>query len=71
MADVTKALDEAGVEYELLSNLHTERAVDEAEALGLPPTAVAKTLVLSAPEATFARRARLGADRPRQGARLR
>jgi Ala-tRNA(Pro) deacylase len=50
MADLTSVLDEAGIEYELLSHAHTERAADEAEALGLPPTAVAKTLVLSAPE---------------------
>jgi len=50
MADLTSVLDDAGVEYELLSHEHTERAADEAEALGLPPTAVAKTLVLTAPE---------------------
>ncbi len=50
MADLTSVLDEAGIEYELLSHTHTERAADEAEALGLPPTAVAKTLVLAAPE---------------------
>jgi prolyl-tRNA editing enzyme YbaK/EbsC (Cys-tRNA(Pro) deacylase) len=49
MADVTSVLDDAGVEYELLSHAHTERAADEAEALGLPATAVAKTLVLTAP----------------------
>jgi Ala-tRNA(Pro) deacylase len=48
-AEATIVLDEAGVEYELLSHPHTERAADEAEALGLPPTAVAKTLVLTAP----------------------
>jgi Ala-tRNA(Pro) deacylase len=50
MADMTDVLDEAGIEYELLSHAHTERAADEAEALGLPPMAVAKTLVLAAPE---------------------
>jgi Ala-tRNA(Pro) deacylase len=50
MADLTDVLDEAGVEYELLSHAHTERAADEADALGLPPTAVAKALVLTAPE---------------------
>jgi Ala-tRNA(Pro) deacylase len=50
MADVTTVLDDAGVEYELLSHAHTERAADEAAALGLAPTAVAKTLVLTAPE---------------------
>jgi Ala-tRNA(Pro) deacylase len=49
MADVTDVLDAAGVEYELLSHAHTERAAEEAEALGLPPAGVAKTLVLTAP----------------------
>ena len=50
MADLTSVLDKAGVEYELLSHPHTERASDEAQALGLPLQAVAKTLVLNAPE---------------------
>jgi Ala-tRNA(Pro) deacylase len=50
MADLTSVLDKAGVEDELLSHAHTERASDEAEALGLPPRGVAKTLVLDAPE---------------------
>jgi Ala-tRNA(Pro) deacylase len=50
MADLISVLDKAGVDYELLSHAHTERASDEAEALGLPPSAVAKTLVLDAPE---------------------
>jgi Ala-tRNA(Pro) deacylase len=49
MAELTAVLEEAGVDYELLSHEHTERAADEAQALGLPPTAVAKTLVLAAP----------------------
>ena len=47
MADLTSVLEQAGVEYDLLSHPHTERAVDEAEALGLPPRGVAKTLVLT------------------------
>jgi Ala-tRNA(Pro) deacylase len=50
MVDLTSVLDQAGVEYDVLSHAHTERASDEAEALGLPPSAVAKTLVLDAPE---------------------
>jgi Ala-tRNA(Pro) deacylase len=50
MADLTSVLDQAGVEYEVLSHPHTEHASDEAQALGLPPSAVAKTLVLDAPE---------------------
>ena len=49
MADLTNVLDQAGVEYDLLPHPHTERASDEAQALGLPPSAVAKTLVLAAP----------------------
>jgi hypothetical protein len=49
MASVSSVLDEAGVDYELLSHTPTERAADEANALGLPPTAVAKTLVVAAP----------------------
>jgi Ala-tRNA(Pro) deacylase len=50
MTEVTSVLDQAGVEYELLSHAHTERAIDEAEALGVLPRAVAKTLVLTADE---------------------
>ena len=49
MASVSSVLDEAGVDYELLSHTRTERAADEANALGLPPDAVAKTLVVAAP----------------------
>lgn len=48
MAQLISVLDDAGIEYELLTHAHTERAVDEAKALGLPPTAVAKTLVIAA-----------------------
>jgi Ala-tRNA(Pro) deacylase len=47
--DVTSVLDEAGVEYELLPHAHTETAAAEAEALGLDPREVGKTLVLSTP----------------------
>ena len=49
MADVTSVLDEAGVDYELLEHAHTERAADEAEALGVAPEEVAKTLVQATP----------------------
>lgn len=42
-------LDEANVEYELLPHPHTETAAAEAEALGVDPSEVAKTLVLSTP----------------------
>ena len=47
--DLTGALDQAGVTYELLSHPRTETAVAEAEALGLSPDEVAKTLVLTTP----------------------
>jgi Ala-tRNA(Pro) deacylase len=49
MADVTRLLDEAGVDFDVLEHAHTERAVDEAAALGIGPEEVAKTLVLVAP----------------------
>jgi len=49
MTDVTSALDKAGVDYEVLEHAHTERAADEAEALGVAPEEVAKTLVLATP----------------------
>ena len=47
--DLTTVLDEAGVPYELLEHPHTETAADEAQALGLNPEDVAKTLVLTTP----------------------
>jgi Ala-tRNA(Pro) deacylase len=47
--DVTSVLEEAGIEYERLPHSHTETAAAEAEALGLNPEEVAKTLVLSTP----------------------
>ena len=49
MADLTSALDEAGVDYDVLEHEHTERAADEAAALGVAPEEVAKTLVLTTP----------------------
>jgi Ala-tRNA(Pro) deacylase len=49
-SDLTKALDKAGAEYELLKHPHTETAAAEAEALGVDPGEVGKTLVLSTPE---------------------
>src|SRR5215210_6978397 len=48
--DLTRALDEAGVRYELLPHAHTESAIAEADALGLTPDDVAKTLVVATPE---------------------
>lgn len=49
-ADIATLLDEAGVEYELIPHPRTETAQAEAEALGLDPTEVAKTLVLKVPD---------------------
>jgi prolyl-tRNA editing enzyme YbaK/EbsC (Cys-tRNA(Pro) deacylase) len=49
MADVTGFLDEAGVDFDVLEHARTERASDEAAALGIGPEEVAKTLVLVAP----------------------
>jgi len=48
--DLTRVLDEAGVNYELLPHAHTESATDEAKALGVTPEDVAKTLVVRAPD---------------------
>ena len=50
MADVTRLLEEAGVDFDVLEHAHTERAVDEAAALGIGPEEVAKTLILVAPD---------------------
>jgi prolyl-tRNA editing enzyme YbaK/EbsC (Cys-tRNA(Pro) deacylase) len=49
MPDVTGFLEEAGVDFDVREHAHTERAVDEAAALGIGPEEVAKTLVLVAP----------------------
>jgi Ala-tRNA(Pro) deacylase len=49
-SDLTRALDEEGVAYELLPHAHTETATAEAEALGVDPAEVGKTLVLTTPE---------------------
>ena len=46
---LTRVLDEAGVDYELLPHAHTETAVAEANALGLSASEVAKTLIVKAP----------------------
>jgi Ala-tRNA(Pro) deacylase len=47
--NVTNFLDEAGVDFDLLEHAHTERAADEAAALGVGLEEVAKTLVLTTP----------------------
>ena len=48
--DLTRLLDEAEVPYELLPHERTESALAEAEALGIRPADVAKTLVVTIPE---------------------
>jgi Ala-tRNA(Pro) deacylase len=48
--DLLRVLDEADASYEVLPHAHTERATDEAEALGLEPAEVAKTLVVTTPD---------------------
>ena len=50
VSELTKALDDAGVQYEVLPHGHTEDAVAEAGALGLTPADVAKTLIARTPE---------------------
>ena len=45
VANLTKVLDDAGAEYEVLPHGHTERAIEEAEALGIEAAQVAKTLI--------------------------
>jgi Ala-tRNA(Pro) deacylase len=50
VSDLTKALDDAGVTYELLHHGHTEDAAAEAESLGLAPADVAKTLIARTPD---------------------
>lgn len=49
LTDVTSVLDEVGVAYTVLPHAHTETATAEAGALDLPPSQVAKTLVVSTP----------------------
>ena len=49
MADVMGFLEEAGVDFDVLEHERTQRAADEATALGIGAEDVAKTLVLVAP----------------------
>jgi Ala-tRNA(Pro) deacylase len=46
MADVISFLKEAGIDFDVLEHARTERAADEATALGIGSEEVAKTLVL-------------------------
>lgn len=47
--DIVRELTEGRVEYELVPHEHTERAKDEAAALGVPLQEVGKTLILKSP----------------------
>jgi Ala-tRNA(Pro) deacylase len=49
MEDVTRFLDGAGLDFDVLEHVRTERAAEEATALGIDREEVAKTLVLVAP----------------------
>jgi Ala-tRNA(Pro) deacylase len=49
LADVTSFLEAAGIDHDVLEHAHTERAADEAKALGVATEEVAKTLVLAGP----------------------
>lgn len=46
MVDAMHFLDEAGIDFDVLEHARTERAEEEAAALGIRPDEVAKTLVL-------------------------
>src|SRR5919106_5393564 len=47
---LTAVLEAEGVQFELLPHGHTESALAEAEALGVDPEDVAKTLVVETPD---------------------
>ena len=49
VTDLTSVLESAGASYELLHHEHTERALAEAQALGVPAEDVAKTLIVATP----------------------
>jgi prolyl-tRNA editing enzyme YbaK/EbsC (Cys-tRNA(Pro) deacylase) len=50
---LTDALDRAGIAYEVLEHEPTDRAADEAAALGLNPREVAKTIVVTTGGANY------------------
>lgn len=50
---LTEALDRAGIAYEVLEHEPTDRAADEAAALGLNPREVAKTIVVTTGETNY------------------
>jgi Ala-tRNA(Pro) deacylase len=53
-AELTRELTTRHVSYELIAHRHTERATDEAAAIGVRPDEVAKTIVLTS-DAGFVR----------------
>ena len=50
---LTEALDRAGIAYEVLEHEPTDRAAEEASALGLDPREVAKTIVVTTAEENY------------------
>jgi Ala-tRNA(Pro) deacylase len=48
-AEVARTLEEKHLAYELIPHDHTERATEEAAALGVRPAEVGKTVVLTGP----------------------
>jgi Ala-tRNA(Pro) deacylase len=49
-AKLLDELDSAHIEYTVLPHRRTLTATDEAQALGVPPSAVAKTIILATPD---------------------
>src|SRR5215475_4850438 len=49
MEDVTGFLEQSGVDFDVLEHERTDRAADEAKALGVELEEVAKTLVVTSP----------------------
>jgi Ala-tRNA(Pro) deacylase len=47
VTDLRHELDRAGLEYDVIDHRRTETARDEAQAIGVPPECVAKTVVLA------------------------
>jgi Ala-tRNA(Pro) deacylase len=50
VADVTRVLEEAGARFEVIHHEHTESALAEANAIGVTPDEVAKTLIVTTPQ---------------------
>jgi Ala-tRNA(Pro) deacylase len=47
VADVTRVLEDAGARFEVIHHPHTESALAEAQAVGVTPEEVAKTLIVT------------------------